>query len=188
MREQMSVPEDSDDPEARQAAMQAAVAGFNQRFDELAEERTRKIGELDARLNEERGNRQRWQQRLALGLARVSPASTFSLASAGLAGTSLDLPERYRSVVGAYQERFAAFQREKTGRSSGGIRMVVKLGNEEEEEPSAIDLSELPAFVWEPPSVREALRAGIFDISLLFFFNMLFFAGAFAAFMRYDVR
>ena len=188
MREQMSLPEDSLDPEEQQAAMQNGVAAFNQRFDDLAEERTRKIGVLDARLNEERANRQRWQQRLALGLSRISPASTFSLASAQLAGTSLNLPDDYHNAVRAYQEGFAAFQQAKTGRSSGGIRMVVKMGNEEEKEPSAIDLSELPAFRWQPPPLQEALRAGIFDLSLLAFFNLVFFAGAFVAFLRYDVR
>ena len=184
----MSIPENSLDPEEQQAVMQNGVAAFNQRFDELAEERTRKIGALDARLNEERANRQRWQQRLALGLSRISPASTFSLASAQLAGTSLDLPDDYRKAVRAYQEQFSSFQKEKTGRSSGGIRMVVKMGNEEEEEPAALDLSELPAFQWNPPPLQEVLRAGIFDVSLLAFFNILFFAGAFLAFLRYDVR
>ncbi len=66
--------------------------------------------------------------------------------------------------------------------------MVIKMGNEEEEEPGAIDLSELPVFVWEPPPVQQVLRAGIFDVSLLALFNVLFFAGAFLAFLRYDVR
>ena len=52
--------------------------------------------------------------------------------SSHLAGTSLDLPEHYLSLVAAYQERFAAFQQEKTGgRSGGGIRLIVKMGNEE---------------------------------------------------------
>jgi hypothetical protein len=188
MREQMSSPGESLDPAAQQAAMQAGVAAFNQKFDDLAEERARKIGALDARLNEERANRQHWQQRLALGLARVSPASTFSLAAARLAGTSLDLQESYRAAVSAYQERFAAFQQEKTGRSGGGMRMVIKMGDDEEEEPGAIDLAELPAFVWEPRPVQEVLSAGILDVSLLAFFNVLFFAGAFLAFLRYDVR
>ncbi|MGD8377512.1 MAG: ABC transporter permease [Acidobacteriota bacterium] len=185
MRDQMDIPEDAEDP---QAAMQAAVAAFNEKFDELAEQRQRKIAALDARLAEERANRQHWQQRLALGLARVSPASTFSLASSELAGTSLELPEYYRDRLGAYQERFAAFQQEKTGRSSGGIRMVVKMGNEEEEEPGPIDLAELPEFVFEPQPVRKVLQGSLLDLSLLAFFNLLFFAGAFVSFLRYDVR
>ena len=189
MREQMSMPDGDMDPAAQQAAMQNSVAAFNQRFDDLAEERTRKIGALEARLNEDRANRQRWQQRLALGLSRISPASTFSLATAQLAGTSLDLPDDYRNAVRAYQEQYAAFQQEKTGRSSGGVRMVVKMSNgEDEEPPSALNLSEMPAFQWNAPPLQQVIRAGIFDISLLALFNVLFFAGAFVAFLRYDVR
>jgi len=169
------------------AAGQRAVAEFNRKFDELAEERQRRLSELDLRLTEERRNRQTSQQRLALGIARFSPASAFSLAAAGLAGTSLDLPEQYLSQLAAYQERFAAFQHEKTGRSSGGIRMVIKTGDEEDE-PGPIDPGELPAFVWRPPTTGEVIQAGVFDLSVLALFNLLFFSAAFVAFLRYDVR
>jgi vacuolar-type H+-ATPase subunit I/STV1 len=188
MREQMSGVDAEGDQEAMQATMQAGIAAFNTRFDELAEERVRKLADLDARLTEERRNRQNRQQGLALGIARLSPASAFSLAAAHLAGTSLDLPEYYLSQVNAYQERFAAFQKEKTGRSAGGIRLVIKMGNDEEDEPGPIDPAELPAFVFNPPSMASVLRAGVFDLSLLAFFNLLFFSGAFVAFLRYDVR
>jgi hypothetical protein len=165
---------------------QRAIAAFNEKFDQLADERQRKLAELDARLSEERRNRQTTQQRLALGIERLSPASAFSLAAAGLAGTSLDLPEHHMSQVAAYQERYAAFQQQKTGRSSGGIRMVIKTGDEEE--PGPIDPAELPAFVWRPQTTGEVVQAGVFDLSVLALFNLLFFSGAFVAFLRYDVR
>lgn len=188
MREQLSGVRDEEDSMQMQSAMQAGIAAFNTKFDELAEERQRKLAELDARLTEERRNRQRWQQGLALGIARISPASAFSLAAAHLAGTSLDLPEYYLSQVNAYQERFAAFQKEKTGRSGGGIRLVIRMEGDEEDEPGPIDPAELPAFVFNPPPLGTVLRAGVFDLSLLAFFNLLFFSGAFMAFLRYDVR
>jgi ABC-type transport system involved in multi-copper enzyme maturation permease subunit len=188
MQEQMSAADGVEDEGARMAAMQSGIAAFNTKFDELADERQRNLAELDARLTEERRNRQFWQQGVALGIARVSPASAFSLAAAHFAGTSLDLPEYYLSQLDSYQERFAAFQQEKTGRSAGGIRMVVKMANEEEEEPGPIDPAELPAFVFEPPSLGGVLRAGVVDLSLLALFNLLFFSGAFAVFLRYDVR
>jgi len=165
------------------------AAAFNSKFDELADERQAKLGALDARLAEERRNRQLQQQRLALGLARMSPASVFSLASSHLARTSLDLPQHFLGQVEAYQERFAAFQKEKTGRSAGGgIRMIVKSGDEDEDEPGPIDPADLPAFDWKPPAAKRAIQAGMFDLSLLALFNLLFFVGAFVAFLRYDVR
>ena len=117
-----------------------------------------------------------------------TPASAYSLAASQLAGTSLGLPEHYLSQVSAYQERFRAFQEEQTGRSGGSVRMVIKMVNDEEEEPGPIDPAELPAFVFDPPPMGSVLRAGIFDLSLLAVFNLLFFAGAFTVFLRYDVR
>jgi len=174
--------------DAEQEMAQRSVNAFNEKFDELANDRQRQIRSLDERLGEERRNRQQSQQSLALGIARISPASTFSLAVSNLAGTSLTLPQEYLNQVSAYQERFAAFQTEKTGRSAGGIRMMIKFGDEEEDEPGPIDPSELPAFVWTPPPTAEVIRAGIFDLSLLGLFNILFFSGAFVAFLRYDVR
>jgi ABC-type transport system involved in multi-copper enzyme maturation permease subunit len=188
MQERMLGVETVEDPAEQQAMAQRAVAAFNEHFDELADERQRKLADLDARLSEERRNRQHWQQALALGAARISPASAFSLAAAQFAGTSLELPQKYLQDVRAYQERFAAFQKEKTGRSAGGIRVVVKMNNEEEEGPPTIDPAELPAFVSEPPPLNRVLRAGIFDLSLLALFNLAFFSGAFAVFRRYDVR
>jgi ABC-type transport system involved in multi-copper enzyme maturation permease subunit len=169
------------------AEAQRVIAEFNQMFDELADRRQERIAELDSRLTEERRNRQSTQQRLALGVARLSPASAFSLAAAGLAGTSLGLPEEHIEQVAAYQERYAAFQREKTGRSSGGIRMMIKTGDEEDE-PGPINPADLPEFVWRQATTAEVIRAGVFDLSVLTLFNLLFFAGAFVAFLRYDVR
>jgi len=170
------------------AEAQRTITAFNQKFDELGAERERKLAELDLRLSEERRNRQSAQERLAFGIARLSPASAFSLAAAELAGTSLDLQAQYLAQVSAYQERYAAFQQEKTGRSSGGIRMVIKTSSEEEDEPGPIDPAELPEFVWRPPTMGEVVQAGVFDLSVLALFNLVFFTGAFVAFLRYDVR
>ena len=171
-------------------ADQARLVGrFNSFFQELSEERNRKVEELDKRLREERGNRLALQERVALGLARLSPTSAFSIAALELAGTALDLPRFYLEQARAYQEVFERFQKEKTGgQSSSGIRMVVRFGDDEADEEVAIDPHELPTFEFREPSLGEIVRGGVFDLGLLIFFNLFFFAGAFVAFLRYDVR
>ena len=68
-----------------------------------ADERDKKMQEFSGSLNEERGNRQRAQSRLALGLARISPSASFSLAVSALAGTSLSLERSYKEAATAYQ-------------------------------------------------------------------------------------
>ncbi len=168
------------------------VGQFNQFFQQLSEERTRKLEDLQARLDEQRANRQAAQERLAFGLARMSPAAALSIAVTGLAGTALDLPRRYLDQARSYQEVFERFQKEKTGgRSSGGIRIAVRLASDDgsrPEEKAAIDPRELPTFDYAPPAVSAVLRDAAFDLGLLALFNLVFFAGAFVAFLRYDVR
>ena len=179
------------EPESREAGTQM-VARFNAFFQELSEERSRKLEELEVRLAEERANRQALQERLAFGVARVSPAAAFSIAATGLAGTALQLPRHYLDQARAYQEVFERFQKEKSGgRSSGGIRIAVRVASadgDDGEEEVAIDPRQLPAFRFEPPDPGATVLDAAFDLGVLVLFNLLFFAGAFVAFLRYDVR
>ena len=68
--------------------------------------------------------------------------------------------------------------------------MVIKVSMDDDEaaEEKPIDPNELPAFVYEPPSVANSVQAAICDMGLLGFMNILFFAAAFVAFRRYDAR
>lgn len=178
----------NDDAETPEEQAQL-VGRFNSFFQELGEERTRRLEELDAGLREARANRQAIQERLAFGLARLSPAAAFSLAAVELAGTALDLPRRYLDQARAYQEVFERFQKEKSGgQSSSGMRMVVRFSDSEPEEEVTIDPGELPAFAPEPPATAAVIRDALPDLGLLALFNALFFAGGFVAFLRYDVR
>ncbi len=176
--------EDDDSPAARQDMMNR----FNSFMQEQGEKRNAKIEALTARLEEDRTNRQTVQQALAFGLARLSPAAAFSLASMNLAGTAIDLPRHYLDQAKAYQEAFARFQKEKTGMSAGGMRIMIRTSDDEEEEEKAIDPRELPVFNFQPPRAGEILRGATLDLGLLALFNVLFTTGAFVAFMRYDVR
>ncbi len=172
----------------------AAIVGrFNEFFQQRSEARSQALEELEARLAEQRANRQAIQERWAFSVARLSPAAAFSVAATGLAGTALDLPRHFIDQARAYQEVYERFQKEKTGgRSSGGIQIAVRVasadGEEPREEEVAIDPLELPTFDYQSPPVAEVLRTAAFDLGLLALFNVLFFAGAFVAFLRYDVR
>ncbi|MDH4034276.1 MAG: ABC transporter permease subunit, partial [candidate division Zixibacteria bacterium] len=162
---------------------------FNKYMDSLTAIRDEKMNLYTAQLNEERYNRQKVQQAVAFNLARLSPVASLTLATEELSGTSLGLKNRYYDQAMAYQKIYAAFLKEKTGMNVGGRMMVFKVkmdGEEEEEEP--IDPNELPAFVYEPPSVPDSLQAATGDMGLLGLLNILFFAASFVAFRRYDAR
>ncbi|MFQ5568711.1 MAG: ABC transporter permease subunit [Rhodothermales bacterium] len=164
------------------------MKNFRSYMSELSDVRDEKSREFGGRLNEERRNREGVQQGVALGIARLSPTSVFSLASTDLAGTSLELKQRYTESAAAYQQTYAQFMREKTGEARGGIAIIIRGRGEEEEEPDPIDPYELPAFEYQPPSTSETINEALFDIGVLLMFNIVFFVGAFAAFLRYDVR
>ncbi len=69
----------------------------------------------------------------------------------------------------------------------GGGMIFMRIGNDGEEE-KPIDAKELPPFVYSNPPLGETVQAALFDIGLLGFFNLIFFAGAFVRFLKYDVR
>lgn len=180
-----------DDAEAARQRQQS-LQNFMQKQRELADERDQKMNEFSGKLNEDRRNRQVQQEGLAFNLARVSPASSFSLAAMNLAGTSLSLQERFLDAAKSYQQSFDTFIREKTGgESTGGGGFVIRMrtsSDEEEEEPEPIDPNELPQFDFPTPPLQAYIGPAFVDLGILCFFNVLFFLGAFLGFLRYDVR
>lgn len=168
--------------------MQLMISEFNKFMTQLGDDRDKKMRELSDRLNEERANAQRRQQKVAFGLSRISPAAVFSFAATTLAGTSLDLQDRYHDATVAYQETFGKFMFEKTGVKLGGRMIAFRTTDGDEEKPKPIDPQELPVFEYAPASFADVLPASLMDLGILAIFNLLFFAGAFVAFLRYDVR
>jgi len=162
---------------------------FNKYMDSLTAVRDEKMNSFAAQLNEERYNRQVAQQAAAFTIGRISPVTSLSLATAELVGTSLALKDRYHRDAMNYQKDYAAFLKEKTGMNVGGRMVVFKVkmdGEEEEEKP--IDPTELPAFVYQPPSLAQSVQGAVVDMGLLGLFNLIFFVAAFVAFRRYDAR
>ena len=86
--------------------------------------------------------------------------------------------------AGRYQEIYARFLREKTGTGVFNFRRA----GEKEAPPEPIDTSEVPEFLYQQPPLGESVQTAVLDFGILFVFNLFFFAGAFVAFLRYDVR
>jgi ABC-type transport system involved in multi-copper enzyme maturation permease subunit len=164
------------------------IQKLNQFMDSLTSVRQAKMDELSGRLNEQRHNAQEVQGKLALSLARVSPTASLTIAISHLAGTSLALHDRFYQESLEYSSKFGDFKREKTGFNAGASLRVIRVGDGEEEEREPIDPTELPQFEFRRQETSDAINAAAADIGLLAFFNLLFFAGAFVAFSRYDLR
>lgn len=169
--------------------VQAVMTEFNKFMQTLADEREKRFNEFAARLNEDRINRQAEQQRLALLLSGISPSALFSLASSEVAGTSLRLEQEYLSQAKEYQQQYAQFMKEKTGMNTGGFAMVFRMiSDENAQKPKPININELPQFHFRPIELSASIGAFARYTGVLALFNLLFFAGAFTAFKKYDVR
>ncbi|MBI3193937.1 MAG: ABC transporter permease subunit [Ignavibacteriae bacterium] len=160
---------------------------FQQFMGKQNDERDKKMQEFSVKLNEDRANRQIVQQKLALNLARVSPATTFSLLATTLSGTSLQLKDKFRNEATAYQQSYANFIKAKTGLVPGGRMMVFRM-EVNGEKAKQIDPYELPVFEYHPFTVNDVFSSSMIDFGLLVVFNSLFFVGAYVSFLRYDVR
>lgn len=168
--------------------MDSMMKEVNDFMNNLADNRESRRREFAGRLDEQRRNRQQIQENLAFGLARVSPATSLSLALASIAGTSLPLKDRYHEVALAYQAAFADFQTKKLGAPVGGRMIRIGSTSDDAEKPKPIDLSEIPVFTFASEPLGRSWTSALVDVGLLLIFNLLFFGGAFAAFLRYDLR
>lgn len=163
------------------------MSQFNKFMDEMSDAREAKVDEFSSRLNEERYNRQKVQEKLALNLARISPMTSMTCAASELAGTSLHLKNRYIDEAQAYQKIYGAFIKEKTGINPGSM-LIIQSKSDDDEEVELIDPNELPKFEYQSASLAEVIGNSIVDMGLLAILNLLFFAGAFLSFTRYDLR
>jgi ABC-type transport system involved in multi-copper enzyme maturation permease subunit len=169
--------------------VQAVMSGFNKFMQELADAREKKFNELSARLNEERINRQSEQQQLAMLFSGISPSALFTLAASEISGTGLRMERSYLDQAKEYQRQYAAFMKEKTGMNTGGFSFVVRMVTDDNAAPpKPININELPQFSFTPLSAASGLGPYAGYIGILTGYLMLFVAGAYRAFNRYDVR
>ncbi len=152
------------------------------------------VDAFSVRLNEELRNKKESQEALAMTLSRISPASTYQLAAMKLAGTEVALKARYEDAMRDYRTRFNQYvdKKQKETGGAGGFRITfdsergVKFTAPRE--GGSLDLTDLPVFAPAEGPLREIAGSLVVDAGLLALASLLAFAGAFAAFLRYDVR
>ncbi len=153
------------------------------------------IDEFDRKLNDDLRHRRTAQERLAFSLSRISPASAFQLAAMNLAGSDIALKTRNEQAMDLYRTEYTQFVQAKQAESGpGGGAFTIQIDSEKgvsigtPREQAAIDATQLPVFVPPAFSFSDAAATFLLDLGLLMIFSVIAFGGAFAAFLRYDVR
>jgi len=177
-------------PKYREAAQQRAAADpeFKAMMDAYVLE-VEKAGEELRRIRREDGSKlwldleakAAFQTKLAKNLACISPLANFVYVARDLTGTGLRSLDYFERSEGEYRDkRWGPYKKK-------------KFQDAQKKDPtftyrSFLDISDRPRFVFKEESLRGKLNAVLPYWGILVMFNVVFFAAAFAGFMRYDVR
>lgn len=149
----------------------------------LRQETLEAITEYGRKLDEDLHNQKAEMQAVAFSLSRFSPSSAYQIAAMNLAGTNIDVKTRYERAMQEYRTAFSTFVNAK--RQEERMQNRRRFGGDSDE---PLDLSEMPRFQAPDYPYTQAVAPTVLDMGLLSLYSVLAFAGAFGAFLRYDVR
>jgi hypothetical protein len=132
------------------------------------------------------------QTHLANNISRTSPVCLYENVMTALAGTDMASIRHFIDGVKLYRKDIIEYMRSRTNNFSSTIFFTPCTKEEIKTRPrtddaAPLELSDLPRFSYKADMVA-TLRRIIPDLAFLVLGNVLFFAVAFAAFIRYDVR
>jgi len=175
-------------PEHEKAAQQRAEADpeFKAMMDAFREEGEKaqkelvRIREESAMLWEDLETKAALQTKLAKNLACISPFANFVYVVRDLTGTGLRSLDYFEQTKDEYNVQLWSYVDKKINDAREKDPAL--------EEDSFLDVSDRPRFVFKEEALKGKLGEVLPYWGILVLFNVLFFATAFAAFMRYDVR
>jgi len=125
-------------------------------------------------------NQSRHQEILATVLASLYPLSNFVFAATDAADVGLESDAEWGAQSGRYDRVFREY--------------VDRRYEEEKQRNPAFDFNDYldlrarPRFQFQPPPLSTRVERILIPVGVLAVFNLVFFAGAFVSFLRYDVR
>jgi ABC-type transport system involved in multi-copper enzyme maturation permease subunit len=146
---------------------------FKKFQEDFLHEMTSKTDEYNAALERDYQARMRAQERLAIDLSRISPASALNFSTMSLARTGLDEYNQFLGSLRAYRMIYSEWMRPR-----------ILLSGEQ----GKVNLADMPQYKYEPEALGKSLARTLPDIGLMAVLIIVFFAGAYASFLKYDVR
>ena len=140
----------------------------------------------------------------AMLFSRASPTSCYSFAVHALADSGPTMSERFEEDLLAFRRQFAEYLRAKEEPPTGGLQQMlerigiksfgstpegfIKLEALDETPQRELALDGMPRFDRTLQSLPHSIGDVVIDLGLLALYAIAFFALAFVAFLRYDVR
>lgn len=152
------------------------------------------IAAFTKKLEDELRMKKAAQEQLAFLLSRISPVSSYQLASMQLAGTNANMKENYERQIGRYKEDFLDYcntKAEETGMTQSGVNISVSssgMSLSTGQPDKTIDAGGLPRFQASIAGFADTFRGAMTDFVILLLLTAAMLCGGFAVFLRYDVR
>lgn len=147
-------------------------------MEEWRAERDTRIEEYTATLNEDFDKKRNKQHLLATGLSRISPASALTFAAMNLGRTGIDEHENFLNSIKTYKPEFAKW-------ANVYRQKMMTTPPDKREKP---DLSTMPVHTYTPETLQASFMRALPDFIIMLMMVVVFFAGAFVSFLKYDVR
>ena len=147
-------------------------------LEEIQQELVAEIDKKNSEVEEAYQSKRRRQQRLALNISRISPASALMFGAMSLSRTGLSEHERFLNSIKSYKPVFSRWVNEK-------MIGAIDFGGADQAPP---DLGDMPNHSFAPESLAQSLARVIPDYLVMSVMILVFFAMAFVSFLRYDVR
>ena len=127
------------------------------------------------------------QNRIAVNISRLSPASILTYIMSDLCNSGLQEKENFYQEAKAYYQRLDDIYYSKMWMETFSPGEGVRFGLGSSDDDVA-DRKELPFFTYKSRGLGEVLSRSVIDIGVLVLYTLIFFLGAYFSFLRYDVR
>ena len=152
---------------------------FRKFLEDIQQELTASIDEKNASLEAAYQEKRRKQENLAVNLSRLSPASSMMFGAMSLSRTGINEHERFLNTVKNYKPDFTKWV---------NARMMRSLNFEQGGQQPKPEIADMPVFEFQQETLNRSFTRALPDYLVMAFMIIIFFAGAFVSFIRYDVR
>ena len=146
--------------------------------------RATRIADAKQAIYNEYRQQQLHQVKLAQNISRISPTAIYQIGCEALVGTGITHYERFFEKAIEYRRSLLQFTYEEYPFNPN---LFLEDAERQQLRETQISVDKVPKFDDTPTSFSTPFAEASLDILLLFLFNLVFFTGAFLAFMRYDM-
>ena len=146
--------------------------------------RAARIADAKQAIYNEYRQQQLHQVKLAQNISRISPTAIYQIGCEALVGTGIKHYERFFKKAVEYRRSLLQFTYEEYPFNPN---LFLEDAERQQLRETQISVDKIPKFEDTPTGFSTTFAEACLDILLLFLFNLVFFTGAFLAFMRYAV-